>query len=178
MRGGVDAPRAAVIHPEGRQLRRLNRDTVVATVLLIAGAVLFWDTLQWRRAPFATMASSAWPQFVLVLMFGLCAIYLVRSVIWGTAAGPQITLREWLAYYRNPLWCFVLFLIFLVTLPYLGMLIGGVLFVWGLQAVIGERTWRAQLRHAAIAIGSIGFMWLVFTYALDVILPAGTLFRI
>jgi putative tricarboxylic transport membrane protein len=159
-------------------VRRLNRDTVVATVLLVAGSVLFWDTFQWRRTPYATMASSAWPRFVLVILFALCAIYLVRSLVSGGTAGAAGGLRSWLAYYRNPLLCYALFFLFLVTLPWLGMLVDGILFVWAVQAVVGERTLRAQVRYATIAVGSIGFMWLVFTYALDVILPAGRLVHI
>jgi putative tricarboxylic transport membrane protein len=160
-------------------VRRLNRDFVVAAVLLIAGGMLFLDTFQWRRTPFATMASSVWPRFVLIIFFALCTVYLIRSLVRGVeASSTKVTVRGWLAYYRNPLWCYGLFFFFLLTMPYLGMLIGGTLFVWAVQTVVGERTVRAQLRHATIAIASVGFMWLVFTYALDVILPAGTLFNI
>ena len=157
---------------------RLNRDTIVATVLILAGGLLFWDTFQWRRTPYATLASSVWPRFVLVVFFALCAVYLVRSLVSASANEPKTTFLGWVDRYRNPLWCFGLFLLFLLTLPYLGMLVGGILFVWLVQAVIGERTIRAQWRHAAIAIASVGFMWLVFTYALDVILPAGSLVHI
>lgn len=159
-------------------MRRLSLDVIVAAVLLIAGGVLFWDTLQWRRTPFATMASSVWPRFVLVVFFALCAVYLVRSLRRGADGETRRSFREWFAYYRNPLWCYGLFLLFLLTLPYLGMLVGGIAFVWLMQAAVGERTPRAQLRHAAIAIGSVGAMWLVFTYAIGVILPAGSLVHI
>ena len=154
-------------------MRRLSQDSVVATVLLIASGVLFWDTFQWRRAPFATMASSVWPRFVLVVFIALCAVYFIRSIVRGAAADSKAGFADWVVRYRNPLWCYGLFFLFLMTLPYLGMLIGGILFVWAVQTVVGERTIRAHLLHATIAIVSVGFMWLVFTYALDVILPAG-----
>jgi putative tricarboxylic transport membrane protein len=158
---------------------RLNRDSVVAAVLLIAGGALYWDTYQWRHAPYATMPSNVWPRFVLIVFFALCALYLLRSLTKG--AGKEESrggILRWLGYYRNPLWCFGLFFLFLMTMPYFGMLIGGILFVWAVQVVLGEKSLQAHLRHAAIAIGSVGFMWLVFTYAIDVILPAGRLFHI
>lgn len=159
-------------------MRRLSLDSIVAIVLLIAGGVLFWDTFQWRHTPYATMASSVWPRFVLVVFVALCVVYLVRSLRQGAGGEPKRSFRAWVAYYRNPLWCYGLFLAFLVTLPYLGMLIGGILFVWLVQTVVGERSPRAQMRHAAIAVASVGFMWLVFTYAIGVILPAGSLVHI
>ena len=159
-------------------MHRLSLDSVVATVLLLFGGALFWDTFQWRRTPYATMASSVWPRFVLLVFFALCAIYLIRSLRRGAADETKRSFFDWIAYYRNPLWCYGLFLLFLLTMPYLGMLVGGILFVWGVQAAVGERTTRAQLRHGAIAIGAVGFMWLVFTYAIGVILPAGSLVHI
>jgi len=159
-------------------VRRLNLDSVVATVLLIFGGVLLWDTFQWRRTPYSTLASSAWPRFVLVVFFGLCAIYLIRSLRREATGETKRRFFDWIVYYRNPLSCYGLFFLFLVTMPYLGMLIGGVLFVWAVQAAVGERSARAQLRHAAIAIISVGFMWLIFTYAIGVILPDGSLLHL
>jgi putative tricarboxylic transport membrane protein len=159
-------------------VRRLNVDTIVAAVLLMAGGVLFWDTFQWRRTPFATMASSVWPRFVLVVFFALCTLYFVRSLRQGARGEAGRSVRAWIVYYRNPLWCYGLFLLFLLTLPYLGMLVGGILFVWLVQAAVGGRSVAAQLRYATIAVGSVGFMWLVFTYAIGVILPAGSLVHI
>ncbi len=159
-------------------MRRLNLDSIVAAVLLLGGGVLFWDTFEWRRTPYSTLASSVWPRFVLVIFFALCAVYLVRSLRQGPGADAERSFGAWLVHYRNPLWCYGLFLAFLVTMPYLGMLVGGTLFVWLVQAAVGERSPRAQLRHAAIAIGSVGFMWLIFTYAIGVILPSGSLIHI
>lgn len=159
-------------------MRRLSLDTIVASVLLLAGGALFWDTFQWRRTPYATMPSSAWPRFVLVLFLALCAIYLVRSLVSRPSKEAGAGIFAWLVYYRNALWCYGLFLLLLVTLPYLGMLIGGTLFVWAVQTAVGSRSLRAQIQHAVVAIASVGFMWVVFTFALGVILPEGRLFHL
>ena len=92
------------------------------------------------------------------------------------APGEGGGLRGWFRRYQNALWCYVLFAGFLLSLKYLGMLIGGSLFVFLTLTVLGERSLRAHLRHAAIAVASIAFMWSVFTFGLNVILPQGELF--
>ena len=69
------------------------------------------------------------------------------------------------------IWCFVLFGGYLLAIPYVGMLIGGVIFVFALLTALGGV--RASLLHAAIAVISVGGMWAVFTFALEVILPTG-----
>ena len=53
--------------------------------------------------------------------------------------------KGWLGRYRNALACYGLFLVFLLTLPWLGMLIGGTLFVFAVLTV----PW-ANARCAAI----------------------------
>jgi predicted membrane-bound spermidine synthase len=58
-----------------------------------------------------------------------------------------------------------------MVIPYLGMLVGGMLFVFLLLSALGG--WRPILLHAAIALISVGGMWTLFTFALRVILPRG-----
>ena len=85
-------------------------------------------------------------------------------------------LRGWIAYWRNPIWCFALFFIYLVTLPMLGSLIGGVLFVFTLMGVLGGWSPRNVVQHAALALITVGVMWGIFTYGLGVILRPGEFF--
>ena len=82
----------------------------------------------------------------------------------------------WIAHWRNPIWCFVLFLVYLLTLPVLGSLIGGVLFVFILMGVLGGWTPKNLVQHAALALITVGGMWSIFTYGLGVILPTGEIF--
>jgi len=86
----------------------------------------------------------------------------------GAAAG-------WARRYRNPAICFGLFFLFLASLPYLGMLIGGTLFVFLALTCLGGHSPRALAAHAAIAAATIGGMWAIFTFALRVFLPPGVI---
>jgi hypothetical protein len=157
----------------------LNRDSVCAIVILMAGGVFFWATFHIPDMHYESLGSEVWPRIILVLLFLLTFGYLFQSLKQGPdETGEGGGLMGWISRYQNALWCYALFAGFLFTLDYLGMLIGGTLFVFLTLTALGERSLRAHAVHAAIAILSIAFMWSVFTFGLKVILPQGEVFSI
>ena len=156
-------------------MSRLNRDVYIAIVLLLLCGVFFAATFHIREIDYGILTPSAWPRIILVALSILSLVYLVQSL---RREAPEETvepfsLKGTIAKYRNPLWCYGLFLLFLLTLDYLGMLIGGVLFVFCLLTAIGGVSKRNLIVHALIAIIMVGAMWALFTYALGVIFPQG-----
>jgi putative tricarboxylic transport membrane protein len=158
-------------------MKRLNRDAITALLLLVLCGVLFWKTFDIREVPFSEMGSEVWPRFILILLLILSVIYLFRSLIQPQPATEPFSFARWLKTYQNALICFVMFLVFLLALPYLGMLLAGILFVFITQSIIGGFTPKRLLMHAVISILAVGGMWSIFTFALRVVLPAGELFR-
>lgn len=158
-------------------MNRLNRDTITAIVLLLVCGAFFWQTFYIRDIPFSTMGSEVWPRFALTLMFILVAVYLVQSIATPPAEGERRSPRAWLKSYSSAICCFGMFFLFLLALPYLGMLVSGTLFVFLTQGIIGRRDRRSLLLHAVIAIISVGGMWAIFRYGLGVAMPIGALFR-
>ena len=156
--------------------KRLNREVITALLLLVMCGVLFHQTFNIRKVPFSEMGSEVWPRFVLLLMAVLAVIHLFRSLVTPPPPQEPFSLARWFATYRNPLICFAMFLVFLLALPWLGMLVAGILFVFVTQGILGGVSPRRLLVHAAVSIASVGGMWLVFTYALGVVLPRGELF--
>ena len=94
----------------------------------------------------------------------------------GTAKNGPRGLGEWIAYWRNVFWVFALFLAYLLTMPWLGMLVGGLAFVFLLLNALGGWSPDKLALHAAIAAISVGGMWSIFTFGLGVLLPRGELF--
>ncbi len=84
-------------------------------------------------------------------------------------------LKGLISEFKNPIWCFALYLAFLITLPVFGMLIGGILFVFCMLSVLSGAGRSKYLLHSVIAVLSVGLMWSLFTYALNVMLPEGML---
>jgi hypothetical protein len=159
---------------------RLSRDVVTALFLVALTCVFFAATFSIRVTSYGTVGSDVWPRAILVVLGALCVLYLVNSLrgLYDTdSEKPGGGLTGWFARYRNALWCFAMYGLFLITLPDLGILIGGILFVFIVLNLMGG--WRlAQLgAHGAIAICTMGAMWAIFTFGLRVILPEGVLFR-
>ena len=96
-----------------------------------------------------------------------------------TAEGEEdrpSSVKGYLAYWRNPIICFGLFAAYLALLPVLGMLLDGMAFVFVLLCALGGWSPGKLALHAAIAGGTVGGMWFLFTYGLGVLLPRGELF--
>lgn len=158
-------------------MKRLNRDSVIAVLLLLFCGLLFRQTFFVRKVPFSIMGSEVWPRFILIVLFFLLALYLFKSLITpSTSDLSERPLKVWIEMYRNPLWCFGMFFLFLISLPYLGMLISGILFVFITQTIIGSRDKRSLMLHGLVAIGAVGSMWAIFRFGLGVVMPAGSLF--
>ena len=160
-------------------MQRLNQDTIVAMVLLVFCGVCFWASFDIRQPDYGVLLPSTWPRVILGVLSLLSFTYLVQSIRrdrTATSTTPETHLTsvsDWLRYWRNPLYCFGLFLAYLLMLPILGMLLAGMTFVFLLQSLLGGWHPRRLLMHTLVAILSVGGMWSVFTFGLDVMLPSG-----
>ena len=160
---------------------RINRDVVIAVVLVAFTAVFYGASYSIRKTTYGTVGSEVWPRAILIGLGVLCIIYLVnawrdRHETRGAPGGGGLT--GWFSTYRNALLCFVTYALFLATVDYLGMLIGGILFVFVLLNLLGGWSPRRLAIHGAIAVSTMGAMWAVFTFGLRVILPEGEILRI
>ena len=159
-------------------MRSLIRDTVIALVLLAVTSIYFWETFNIPDPGYASMGSAIWPRVILVPLFVLCVAYLIQSLKRKAEAdGEPFSFRGTLAMYQNPIYCFVIFFIFLLVIDYLGMLIAGLLVTFALLTAIGNRTPRALLMHLVISVVSVGLVWALFTYVLRLYMPEGELIR-
>jgi putative tricarboxylic transport membrane protein len=153
---------------------RVNRDVLIAVLILVFCGITYWETTNIADMPFAGKGSEFWPRTVLAFIIGLSVIYLIQSVFQSHAGkGRKRKLRDLIYDYRNALWSYALFGAFALLVPYLGMLIAGFLFIFLFLTAVGNRDPRSQIVHAATAVAVVGFMWFIFTFPLGVILPQG-----
>ena len=163
-------------------MARLNRDSIVAIVLLLFCGVFIWASFDIRTPDYGVLKPSTWPQVILGVMTLLCFIYLVQSLKVGSDKELAEPTREpglvgFFRHWQNPIKCFVMFFIFLSSLPILGMLIGGVSFVFVLMNLLGGWAPRQLMTHAIISVCAVGSMWSLFTFGLEVMLPEGVIYN-
>ena len=157
-------------------MRRVNSDVIIATVLLVVSSAFFFETFRYQKVHLAIVGSKLWPRVAATALFFVAVIYLFKSLRQGRSdTNRGWSLKQWLTLNRNVLICFIAYAVFLASLPYVGMLMGGTLFVFVTLTLLGKRTRRDHLIHALIALVSIGTMWAIFTFGLGVILPQGEL---
>ncbi len=161
-------------------MTHVNRDTVVAILLLVGCGVLLNASFDIREPDYGQLSPATWPRTIVGILAFLSLIYLVQSIRRGVPKEPvekvKRSLGEWIAHWRNVFFVFALFLAYLLTMPWLGMLAGGLAFVFLLLNALGGWSPRRLALHAVIAGVSVGGMWSVFTFGLGVILPRGELF--
>ena len=153
-----------------------NRDSIVALCLIMASGGLMVASFDIREPDYGVLSPAAWPRLIIIIMGVLSVLYFVQSLRMpktDTSNTQKKNLFEFMNYWRNVFAVFIIFAAYLVALPSLGMLIGNIAFSFVLLSVLGG--WRPFIVHGLVAIGTSGGMWLLFTYALEVFLPRGSL---
>jgi len=158
----------------------VSRDTIVAIFLLALCGTLWHASYDIEITNYGTMPSTVWPRIIIVATAIFSAILLFTSLVPRAAAedaadGPR---EPFFKRFRNAGVIYALFLLFLITLPTLGMHLAGALFVFLALTALGRPSPKLIAIHAAVAVASIGIMWSVFTFGLRVILPQGEILPI
>ncbi len=136
-----------------------------------------------REPDYGQLSPATWPRTIVGILTLLSLIYLVQSIRRGVPEEPVEPAEnaprgfgEWIAHWRNVFWVFALFLAYLLALPWLGMLVGGLAFVFLLLNALGGWSPDRLALHAVIAGVAVGGMWSLFTFGLGVLLPRGEFF--
>ncbi len=159
----------------------IKKDTIVAIFLLLFCGIMINSSFDIEDPGYQGMKASFWPTIVLCLLSIMCLVMLIKSMVTGAENNlnsNDTNLTNVFFKFKNASICFLMFVFFLAFLDYLGMLIGGVLFVFGLLTMLGGFELKKIINHFIISIITIGIMWSIFTFGLKVILPEGEILRI
>ena len=155
-------------------------DLIIAIFLLCFSGIMINDASNIRDLGFEGMKADAWPRVVLWMLVVMSSVMLGKSYFQFKTEDHKDNSKFKINFskFKNALLCFGMFIFFLSTLDYLGMLLGGIVFVFGLLTLLGGFSIKLGVKHLLIYVLSIGFMWMVFTFGLRVMLPEGEILRV
>ena len=155
-------------------------DIIIAIFLLCFSGIMINDASNIRDLGFEGLKADAWPRVVLWMLVVMSSIMLGKSYQHFKTENHEDnkTFKISFSKFKNALLCFGMFIFFLSTLDYLGMLLGGIVFVFGLLTLLGDFSYKLVFKHLSISVLSIGFMWMIFTFGLKVMLPEGEIIRV
>jgi putative tricarboxylic transport membrane protein len=151
----------------------INRDSITALILLMLCGLFLNALGDIEQTHYGTVGSDVWPTIVLSVLTFFCSIYFVTSLRDTSDEQQAFSWKAFLP--KNVLIVFALFALFVYSLPTLGMLVGGISFVFLALTLIGHKTKKHLILHFIIAFLSVALMWATFTYGLNVMLPQGDL---
>jgi uncharacterized membrane protein len=121
-----------------------------------------------------TLGADFFPRFIGILLIVASIGLFVETYIahrMGHEAEGKID-SEWKKE-RKVLMIFLMLVVYIVALQYIGFIVGSILFGVAMMYVLGVRTWWFYL----IFIGSVFLVYYVFHFLLYVHLPSFSLFR-
>ena len=145
---------------------------VLAAVLLLTGAALFWAALVAAGGDFSLQGPRLAPVVVTAAWVVIAAVYLVMQFRPVPKWEPVDTEAEeeakpgWLA----PLGVVVSLVGFAVALEYAGFVVSAALFILVVSRVLGS---HSLIRDVIVAVVLPIGIYLAFTRLLDIFLPAG-----
>ena len=152
----------------------INKDTIVAIFLLLFCGIMINSSFDIEDPGYQGMKASFWPTIVLCLLSVMSLFMLIKSMVSTTdnnLNSENINSQNIFLKFKNASICFLMFILFLAFLDYLAMLIGGVLFVFGLLTLLGGFEIKKIINHSTISIITIGIMWSISVSYTHLTLP-------
>ena len=148
-------------------------------LMLVAFGYLFWEAMALPESRWEPLGAGTFPRMVLgVLMFlnVVMIIQTARQALSELRYGPRalfdVALRTTLEF-RLVFSVLGAFALFLLLIRPLGFLIAAFLFAFGVQLLLGPRTWRNLVISAIIALVLSVGLQVLFAQVLHVFLPRG-----
>lgn len=133
-------------------------------------AVLLLCLVFWVQRNYTSQYGGTFPDAVMVLLALLSLLMIARGLLWRHESGWH---HEGRLGFGDLARAVVLLVAWVASLPFLGYLIGGILF-FTLVALLmrTERpSWKGVALDVVVAVGVVGLFYLAFTEVLYVTLP-------
>jgi putative tricarboxylic transport membrane protein len=149
----------------------MRRDGWIGFGLLLLCGWLYTRLDEIPANPLVPIGPAFYPQLLLLVTFALSFVLVLQALIARGEKKARARFSQWLKDYQRPLLCFGVFSLYVLLLPKLGFLFSTILFVAGLQWLLGQPRWRRLPGSLLVGIGTAVITYWVFEKYLYVFLP-------
>ncbi|MBI3078844.1 MAG: tripartite tricarboxylate transporter TctB family protein [Deltaproteobacteria bacterium] len=160
----------------------MTADALLGLLVMAFSAALYYLARDIPQPPLVPIGPDIYPRVVVAIFFLLGAALLLTGLrqIRRTAEPEEVPARAapgLLARYRLVIPSFLATSLYVLLIPLLGFHPATFLFLLALQVLLGPRRPRDLATYGAVAVGSLGVLYLVFEVYLRIFFPRGTLFQ-
>ena len=177
--GRSDRPEAYGVEPNAMAGDSALLQFAFNLVMLLAFAYLFWEAMALPESRWEPLGAGTFPRILLGLLMFLNVVMIIQTarqalseLRYGPRALFDVALRTTLEF-RLVFSVLGAFALFLLLIRPLGFLIAAFLFAFGVQLLLGPRTWRNLVISAIIALVLSVGLQVLFAQVLHVFLPRG-----
>lgn len=156
---------------------RLPGELVFALLMALMSAFLLWTAIGISGFKSSTSAGS-FPMAASATMLVCSLIVIAQTVRAPLASGEpgESLFGQWVRRIAPPVivWTSLAIVVYMLTLEWLGFIVGSYVFLVASMALLGSRRWGLNLLASA---GTLAAIVVVFQTAFSVQLPPGTLWR-
>lgn len=154
----------------------MGRDGWIGIGLLAFSGWLYSNLGKIPANALVPISPAFYPRFLLLLTLVLSLALLGQDLLAHRKERrkEKIPYRNWLKSYQSTLVTFSVFLLYVLLLPQLGYLLSTILFVAGLQWLLGAPLLRRLPGSLLTGVGTSVITYMIFEIYLHVLLPRGT----
>lgn len=154
----------------------MGQDGRIGLGLLAFSGWLYSNLGKIPTNPLVPVGPAYYPRFLLLLTILLSLALVIQDLLAHRKekSKEKRVSRDWLKNHQPTLVTFFVFGLYVLLLPKLGYLLSTILFVAGLQWLLGAPSWRRSPGSILIGIGTSLTTYMIFEKYLHVLLPRGT----
>lgn len=158
----------------------MKREVLLGAATILFCAALFYEAALIPDYGFAQVGADVWPKIILGVVSVLALLQMVQGFYRPQAtpasqAGQRNPRESWLFRAFVPFTVFAAVVLFAVFVPYIGFMLSGLIMVFMLLSIIGQKSPRTLLIHAVISVVSVLCVTVFFSEVMGVLLPEWTL---
>jgi len=161
----------------------MGRDAVIGLIIVVMSTLLLFNTMEIPTPPIVPLGPAFYPRILLTLLLIMGLILFIFDIFKRKPSGERKEYKKktlkyvgWLIEYKKVIWSFIVFGLYILSIPIIGFYSTTAIVLVILQGLLGYRELKQLPLFSVISIITTGCVYLIFEKYLMVVFPKGCLF--